>query len=195
MKSSLKQTNILRKKFPHTYRHFHNSTQTNPSSPRGEDGFGHFLIGPPPALSFPSNQLQSVAGMEGEITLERHRGEISAQPGHYLVLPKHPGGNLRQTTRLRRVHTGQGGGWIEGHGRITDGLINSFVIQTVCLPVSVLLCYVSVCLPNSISTSQSMSVWLSYFHRLSLLSLSLSPSVSHCISVSITLPSFFHTCE
>lgn len=66
----------------------------------------------------------------------------------------------------------------------------------------ILLCCVSVCLPNSIPMSQSASVWLSYFqlqylHCLSdlLLPLSLSPSVSHCISVSITLPSFFHSCE
>lgn len=63
-----------------------------------------------PALSFPSNQLQSVAGMEGEITLGRHRVEISAQPRHYLVLPKHLGCNLCQTTRLQLVHTGPGGG-------------------------------------------------------------------------------------
>lgn len=123
--------------------------------------------------------------MEGEITLERHRGEISAQPRRYLVLPKHPGGNLCQTTRLQRVRTGQGGGWIEGHGRITDGLINSFVIRTVCLPVSVLLCYVSVCLPNSVSMSQSMSVWLTYSHRLSLASLPLS--LAHLLFPTVSL--------
>lgn len=178
----------------HTHTLFHNIAQTSSSSPPVARMTSAIFWSAPPALSFPSNQLQSVAGMEGEITLERHCGEISARPRHYLVLPQHPGGNLCQTTRLHRVHTGQGGGWMEGQERITDGLINSFVIRTVCLAVSVLLCYVSVRRPR-VHFDVSIYVCLAYLHCLSPFSLSLSPSVSHCISVSITLPSSFHTRE
>lgn len=88
---------------PHLH---HNRTETDPSSALLKVALAIFWL-TPPALSFPSNQLQSVAGMEGEITLGRHHGEISAQPRHYLVLSKHPRGNLCQTTRLQHVHTGQ----------------------------------------------------------------------------------------
>lgn len=159
---------------------------------RDEDVFGHFLIASPPALSFPRNQLQSVTGMEGEITLKRHHEEISAQFRDYLMLLEHPAGALCQTTRLQRVHTGRWGGQIEGHGRITDGLINSFVIWTFCLPLSVLLHRFCV---SARVRFQCRSLGLSGIvtFRVSPRSPSPSPSVSHCIS--ITLPSFILSCE
>lgn len=180
----------------HTHKPFHNSTQTIPSSPMVRASLVIFWL-PPPALSFPGNQLHSVTGMEGEITLERHRVEISAKLRHYLATlfskassrqplsdNKAPACPHRTARRIDR-RTWKNYWWAD---------------KLFCYPNSLPSCFCPPALSFCLSAHLhfDVSIWLSYFHRLSPFSLplpSLSPSVSHCISVSVTLPSFFHTCE
>lgn len=180
---------------PTAHKPFHNSTQTGPPSPTARTYFGHFLIATP-ALSFPSNQLQSVTGMEGEKTLERHCVEISAQLRQYLVLLQHPAGNLCQTARPQHVHAGRPGGQMEAHGRIIlcadklfcypNGLPSCFCTPVPCFCLAAHLHFdVSICLAELLSPSLLFL----------LPSPSLSPSVSHCISDSLTLPPLLRTCE
>ncbi len=131
--------------------------------------------------------------MEGEITLERHRGEISAQPRHYLELPK--------ASRRQPLSDNKAPACPHRPGRRVDRRTWKnywWADKLFCYPNSALSCFcppvLCFCLSAQLHFDVSIYVCLAELLSLSLcsasLSLSLSPSASHCISVSVS-PAFF----
>lgn len=141
----------------------------------------------PLALSFPSNQPQSTGRYGGIDNIRAtSQGDICSVKMLFSA-PKsiHEATSVRQQDSIMSTQVREADRW-RAMEELLIGLINSIVIRRVCLPVPVLLRYVSVCLPSSIPTYQSMSVWLSCSHCSFLLFPSVSLSLLLCL-LSFTL--------